>query len=420
MLLAYCDRKGNVYDYPGVEPAFRVGKRFERINRRELIKLPFGSVLFSLPERYPVFYDRREKRYDIISSIDGKGEVWAASAFLASGYLRTYLPAFYKKEESPILPLWAYAGMVIIGGEFYVPAFRVDEDPRSDPEIHLNEPELTRKIRSLSRRYPANRLVSQLSRCSREYRCLCARNFFLSRHEAPIPTSPACNARCLGCFSHQDSSGFSHSQQRLEFKPSPQEIAETILYHVEKVEASVVSFGQGCEGEPLLRGKDLVKAVSMVREKTGRGTINLNTNGSLPEAVRRLIGAGLDSIRISMNSPTEKYYQRYYRPVNYAFSDVKKTLETALKAGIFVSVNLFILPGFTDMETEVESLFKFLKKFPVNMIQVRNLNIDPDYYLENIGFQESEPLGIKWLVNTLKRNFPSIRIGYYNPPKEKF
>jgi hypothetical protein len=81
-----------------------------------------------------------------------------------------------------------------------------------------------------------------------------------------------------------------------------------------------------------------------------------------------------------------------------------------------VSINLFFLPGFTDMETEVDALTDFLHRFPVSMIQTRNMNIDPDYYFEMIGYRESEPLGIRELLALLKEQFPAIRLGYYNPP----
>jgi len=420
MLMTFCDRESNVYDFPGLLPAFRTGKRFTQVHRKELIKLPYGGLLFSLPERYPVSYNPGEDNYQTVKESPGGEEIWAASAFLSSGYLRTYLPAYERKKKSPLLPLWAYCGVVTIGGKFYVPALRIDDDPRSDPKIHENDPQLEKSIKKLTRKYPANRLVKQLSTCSREYRCLCSRNFFLGRFEAPIPTSPSCNAFCMGCLSFQKDSGFSQSQYRLGFKPSPEEISQVILHHFEGVNEAVASFGQGCEGEPLIRAGDLAKAIAMVRGKTGSGTINLNTNGSRPDMVKALIESGLDSIRISLNSPTEKYYTRYFRPRGFSFSDVKQSLEIAIKAGIFTSINLFFLPGFTDMAAEAESLLSFLGEFPVNMIQTRNLNIDPDFYLEKIGFEESEPMGIRELLNLIMKERPLVKLGYYNPPKERF
>ncbi|HPR49280.1 MAG TPA: radical SAM protein [Spirochaetota bacterium] len=420
MLLAFSDREGTVYDFPGLEPAFRTGKRTVPVEREELIPLPEGSYLFSLIGRVPVSYNRENNVFSEIQRDPDGDEIWALSSFLASGYLRTYLPAFARGKNAPVLPLWAYAGVVIIDGKFFVPALRIDEDQRSDPAIHRNHRELKRSIAKVTRSLPENRLVRQLAKCSTEYNCLCARNFFLGRYEAPVPTTPACNADCLGCLSLQEGDDFQSSQQRLDFKPTPDEIAEVIIRHFSAVDQGVASFGQGCEGEPLLRAKDLARAVSLVREKTGSGTININTNGSRPEMIGLLASSGIDSVRISLNSPTEKYYTRYHRPGGYSFSDVLQSIGNALEAGLHVSINLFFMPGFTDMETEVQALDSFLNKFPVHMIQTRNLNIDPDFYFDHIGFEESDPVGIRNLISILKRDHPNVALGYYNPSKEVY
>ncbi|MBN2078654.1 MAG: radical SAM protein [Spirochaetes bacterium] len=415
--LAYADGAGNVWDLPGVEPAFRTGRRFLPVDGISLIPLPYGSYLFSLPGRYPACYNRRMKDFRHVEVSPHGEEITAASAFLASAYLRTYLPAFVRRDDAPVLPMWAYAGLALRDGRFMVPAIRIDEDTRSDPAIHENEKELRDAVNRVAGEMPGNRLVRQLVRCSTEYRCLCARNFFLGRFEAPVPTTPACNASCIGCLSGQeDGSPFPPSQPRLEFAPTEDEIAGVILRHIESVDGAVASFGQGCEGEPLLRARDLAGAIRMVREKTDRGTINCNTNGSLPGAVRELARAGLDSIRISLSSPTAKYYERYHRPSGYTFDDVLRSLDVALEAGLFVSINLFFLPGFTDSEKEAASLEAFLARFPVAMLQTRNHNIDPDYYLEEIGFEESDPLGIEELLARVRERHGTMRIGYYNPP----
>ncbi len=417
--MAYSDEAGNVYDYYGLQGAFRSGHRLVRIDERELIPMPYGSLLFSMPERYPVTFDGR-RFLPVKKSPDGL-DINAVSSFLCSGYLRTYLPASIKKRKNAVvLPLWAYGGVIVRGDKFLVPAMRIDDDPRSDPALHENPGELRKAIIKMKALYPDNRLVGQLGMCSTEYNCLCARNFFLVRFECPVPTSPACNSECLGCFSHQDeASGFCQSQRRLEFAPTPGEISQVIIHHFSGVENAVASFGQGCEGEPLLRGMDLVKAVSMVREKTSAGTINLNTNGSRTDIVAGMIDAGLDSIRVSMNSPTERYYTSYHRPVNYSYDDILRTIDLALSRGIFVSLNLFFTPGFTDALSEAESLFRFLERFPVNMIQTRNLNIDPDYFFEKIGFADGDALGVRNLIGMLREKFPSVRLGYCNPPLRK-
>lgn len=413
--LAFCDIEGNVYKHPGALAAFRSGRRFVKVDEKELIPIPDGSTLYLLPQRYPV----EGKNFKTITHYNGN-TIWAVSSFLSSGYLRTYLPAYVKAKDAPVLSLWAYCGLVFVGDDFYVPALRIDPDPRSDPALHRNDIELFKQIKVVKEQYPSNSLVRQLAKCSTQYGCLCARNFFLSRYEAPLPTTKSCNALCLGCFSFQKDTGVHVSQYRLARQPSPQEIAEVMLHHIERVDRAVVSFGQGCEGEPLLRAKDLAAAISIVRSKTSKGTIHLNTNGSLPQGLQQCIDAGLDSVRISMNSPTEEYYTRYYRPKNYSFKDVLHSIEVALKAGIFISINLFFLPGFTDAQSEVGRLCTFLDNFPVNMIQTRNLNIDPDYYLDSIGFEDEEAIGVRQLLKLLQTKYPRLTLGYYNPPKEEF
>ncbi len=412
----YTDNEGNIFDLPGTEPLFRSGRRTLSVSENEMIPLPYGSYLFSLPGRLPmVLGSEKEKPEPLRKDPTGRSAT-ALSAHCASAYLRTLLPAFKRTARAPALSLWAYAGVALLNEGVHVAAMRIDPDRRSDPELHEETDLLNDSFREKLKRYPDNRLVRQLVTCSGEYGCLCARNFFLGRFEAPLPSSPACNSGCLGCLSHQpEASAYRESQFRLTFSPTAEELAEVMLEHFDRVPEGIASFGQGCEGEPLLRGKDLARAISLVREKTGAGTINCNTNGSLPEALSGMIDAGLDSVRISLNSATEEYYNAYYRPRNYTFDDVKRSMEKALDAGIYLSLNLFFLPGFTDSDPEVATLFDLLDEFPVQMIQTRNLNMDPDIYLDSLGFEDPPAVGIKSLLGLMGERYPDLRFGYYNP-----
>jgi hypothetical protein len=76
------------------------------------------------------------------------------------------------------------------------------------------------------------------------------------------------------------------------------------------------SFGQSCEGEPLLQADLLCEVIAKIRQRTRRGTIHVNTNGTLPEAVARLRESGLDSLRVDVNSVRREYFNRYTR-LNY-------------------------------------------------------------------------------------------------------
>ena len=82
--------------------------------------------------------------------------------------------------------------------------------------------------------------------------------------------------------------------------------------HLETARGRVlVSFGQGCEGEPLLRWRDVAKAIRLARARTDRGSINVNTNGSRPDALAALFDAGLDACRVSLNSASPDLYAAY-------------------------------------------------------------------------------------------------------------
>ncbi|MEX0635144.1 MAG: radical SAM protein, partial [Ferruginibacter sp.] len=152
--------------------------------------------------------------------------------------------------------------------------------------------------------YPNNRLVKHLmENCCMTYTCPAARNFALGRWECPVPASPACNANCIGCISFQPiEETIVSTQDRLTFKPTAEEIVEFTVPHLESAPFPLVSFGQGCEGEPLLMWETIQEAIIEIRKHTTKGSININTNGSKPDAVKALCEAGLNSIRVSTNS----------------------------------------------------------------------------------------------------------------------
>jgi len=206
--------------------------------------------------------------------------------------------------------------------------------------------------------------------------------------------------------------------ERIRFVPTVDEVLEVALPHLEEAEDAIVSFGQGCEGEPLMQWRLLERSIRELRERTDRGTINLNTNGSFPDLVAKLCDAGLDSVRVTLNSPHLKFYKRYHKPNGYSFGEVLDSMVQAKKKGIYTSINLLVFPGFTDREEEVEGLIKLIRKTDLDLIQMRNLNIDPDLYLKTMG--KGEGMGISKMIDILKKEFPSLQFGYFNRTKENF
>jgi len=419
--LVFSDPGGRILDHPHLKLAGRSGDRMVLPHPSELVPLPMGSQLFTLPGRVPIGWD--EDMGSFVPSEKtkiGRKEVdcAAVAAFLPPGYIRTLLPATRLQSNAPTLPLWAYSSVGWKDGKFWATGLLIDPNPHWHPKYFRNDRVLSRKVAGALKKSSKNRLLQQLSRCALEYHCFAAKNVFFQRWECPLPTSPSCNAECLGCISLQPSECCPASQERIPFVPTVDEVLGVALPHLEKAEDAIVSFGQGCEGEPLMQWRLLEGSILKLREKTDRGTINLNTNGSFPQRVERLCETGLDSIRVTLNSPHSRYYRRYHQPRRYTFGQVIDSLILAKEKGLYTSVNLLVLPGFTDREKEVEGWVKLVRKTRLDLIQTRNLNIDPDLYLKEMG--RGEGMGISRMIEVLKSEIPSLQFGYFNRTKEHF
>ena len=410
--MVMADAQGNIYDDPDLLMVCRRGAQWGLPRPDELMPLPEESELFLLPGRTAVGLDPESGEIVPCDEL-------AVAAFAAPAHTLSAHPAYVAREDAPLLPLFAYGAVGFANGRFYICAKRVDEDRRQQFRS-VARGRIERNVREISRRFPKNRLVQHiLQNCVMRYDCPAARNFALGRFEAPLPTSRACNARCVGCISEQekDSPVAVTPQCRLTFIPTPAEVVEVMRFHESReTECPVYSFGQGCEGDPLMNPDLLEESVRLFREQGGRGTVNCNTNASRTDAVERLALAGLSSIRVSLNSARPALYERYYRPHGYTFDDVRASIETARRHGLLVSLNLLYFPGITDCEEELAALTELVTRCGVSMIQWRNLNIDPEWYLRLMeGLTESPSMGLAAFMKRLRRACPWLRFGYFNP-----
>ena len=414
MKLLLSDKKGKIFEHPGLEATGMKAGLIFRLRAGDLIKLPAGSQLFMLPDRRPVGYDPRTKKFIILH------DFYAVAAFSAPGHTLAYSASYREDRATKPLPLFSYGACAIYGKWAHAAAIKVDEDRRHDSTL-ISIGLVKKNIVKFKKLFPANRLIPHLSECATVHGCPNAQNLFLQRYEGPLPTSPSCNASCRGCISYQKGN-IRCSQPRIKFVPYAEEVAQIALFHIDNAKDPIVSFGQGCEGEPLIQGKLLEDAVTLIRHNTDKGTININTNGSRQQTLERLLNAGLDTVRISLNSARECYYTKYYRPRGYSFEDVMRSISAAKKKGAFVSINYLTMPGFTDSRKEIDALSKLIAKFKVDMIQWRNLNYDPLLYFKMLkvpGPEAKEQAGIHEEMTFLKRTFPKLMMGYFNPSKAK-
>jgi pyruvate-formate lyase-activating enzyme len=380
--LAYSDARGRVY-FDAAKTPLADGGIVRDVQRAELIPMPAGAIVSMLPGRSP--------------ALAGGARVprrTALGVLLPAGYTRTLLPAFTRKPDAPQLPLFGYTFAAVVDDELAVAAMRTDEGEDWQPR-HFAAGELEGIVAKRIAVDPRNRTLAQLSICACEYGCFTAQNVFLERGEAAIPVAPKCNAACVGCISELDAdSAIPSPQTRLAFEPNVADLVRIGVHHLERVEDGIVSFGQGCEGEPLLRSTAIAEAIEGIRAQRNNGTINLNTNGSMTKSLQRLIDAGLQAVRVSLNSFRPEVYAAYYRPTGYTLENVLESVALAVDAGLRVSLNLLTHPGVTDERAEIEATEAFLRAHPVSLVQTRTLNIDPDIYFARVG-RPSDPLGMR-------------------------
>ena len=409
---------GEIFDLEGYAAVGMAGPALTPLTTRLARPIPHGSELMFLPDRLPVVFDIASGEWVALRENPyAPGEpLFAVAAFNSPGYVITQLCCYEEMDGAGILPLFSYGAVGWHGEGFYTAVMPVDRERRQDLRL-MPRAKVAAGVRHFQKQMPRNQLRRHLEKCALQYGCPAAKNFFIGRCEAPLPTSPACNARCLGCLSLQQGSPIPCSQDRIDFTPAPEEIAEVALAHIERVPDGVVSFGQGCEGDPLLAAGAIEPAIRLIRRQTDRGTVNLNTNASLPETVGRLFDAGLDSMRVSINSLRADCYRAYFRPRGYTFADVMLSIDKILAGGGHVALNYLNLPGFTDTPEEFAALTAFLDERPIHLIQWRNLNYDPMRYYAamNAAAEHGTPMGMANLLKQVKKRFPNLKHGYFNP-----
>ncbi len=460
---------GHIYEHPYLEAALDNGVDYLRASAKDFTTLPFDWDLMMMPDTQAVGFNPQSGAFEVVASLsikdpNGEDEIiktCAVAMHPPPGYVRHYHAAahyldmrhpdikfkekgggsltVFGQDESPEvplaedsiggksnggddsarpgLPLWAYTAVGLNkNGDYVASLFVGDETTRWSPDLYYQK-DLKEKIAQRIEQSPDNAILNQLSDCAGNYLCCCAQNIFYERWEGAVPCAPACTARCLGCLSKDPEWDTPTPQKRLKFSPKAKDIAEVMIHHLERAPEGMVSFGQGCEGEPTMYGDVMVESIEMTRAQTDKGIINVNTNGSRPEVIRRAAEAGLGALRVSVNTFDEAVYDLYYRPQDYTFADVMRSLEVGQEMGLYNSINFLIWPGWTDRMEELERVSELVSKGLIQMIQLRNLCVDPGHYRAVLPPKEKRGLviGMRAFVEELHRRHPKLRFGTFNP-----
>jgi pyruvate-formate lyase-activating enzyme len=458
---------GTVYEHPTFEMALDNGATVLRWTARDTIALPDAWDLMAMPGTIPVGYNPLTGHFEEVTSFTAVNPLGKEVTFVPCavachpppGYVRgfhpaaRYLTAMHPDEAMrleaslvdevnetvhaiqknskmslnvvetggddgarPGLPLWAYTAVGVTEQGIVAALIVADETSRWAPQLYY-KPNIESKIQERLKQEPDNPVLKQLSECATNYLCCCAQNVFYERWEGAVPMAPACTARCLGCLSKDPEWDTPVPQKRLKFQPTPEHIASVMAHHLENAQEPMMSFGQGCEGEPTMNGPVIIEAIRLTREKTSKGIININTNGSRPETIAACAKAGATALRISLNTFDRDVYTMYYRPQDYNYDDVMKSFFVGRDHGMHISINLLIWPGWTDRMAEVDAISKMVEAGALHMVQWRNLCVDPGYYRQALPPLEKRGIlmTMRGFMEELHRRHPALRFGTFNP-----
>jgi pyruvate-formate lyase-activating enzyme len=403
---------GEIEVLGGFRPAARSGGRLVKLDASQMIPLPEGTTVMHLPGRRALALDSKDRPVDV------EADLLPVAAVLPVGHMRTLLPASRPLPGSRRLPLYGYAAVVEHHDELLVAALSTDAFGWWEPRRYVGGG-LDAAIASARLALPGNRLVDHLAICATDLRCYTAQNTFLRRYEGALPASPACNADCLGCISLQTDGQAPAPQPRMRFAPTEAELAGMASFHLSGSDAGIVSFGQGCEGEPLTRDDVLARAVALIRKDHPEATIHVNTNGSRPEVLKRLIDAGCNSVRISAISFTDAVFRAYYRPVGYSIDDVLECGRVMSRSGGQVCLNLLTFPGITDSSAELGTTADAVMLMGATQIQWRSLNCDHDWLIDVLtarGLLPEDGIGLAEGYHHLVERLPGVTHGNFTRP----
>jgi pyruvate-formate lyase-activating enzyme len=154
----------------------------------------------------------------------------------------------------------------------------------------------------------------------------------------------------------------------------------------------------------------LEAAIVAIRERTRLGIIHLETNGSLPVALRRLCDAGLDSVAVRLASARAETYEAIHRPEGFRFADVRTSIANTLATKVSVAVRVLALPGLTDRRRELDALVGLAGDLSAgSSLVLSDLAADPQRVLGLLSASEP-PLGMGRMLDRLRSDAAHLRV----------
>ncbi len=97
-----------------------------------------------------------------------------------------------------------------------------------------------------------------------------------------------------------------------------------------------------------------------------------------------------------------------------------ESLKRAKDAGLYTMLNYLVFPGVTDRDDEIEAMADLIDLVGVDMIQMRNLSLDPVLYLNSLAVTGQGIGMLEDAENNIKHGFQNCSTAISIEPERAF
>ena len=391
--LLVSDGRGNLIEIPELKMSGMGFIRPLAPETSQLMPMPEQSQLVDLLGRNAIGYDASLSNFIPFREYGGK-RVYPVACVLNSNHLQLMRTAFSTNLDAPRLAEYNYTAVGILDGQHFVAAQTI-RDQVSGILDEATKTEAADTAASLSGKFPGNQIAEYwATNWKSEFRSTSALNFILQRGRLVLPLS------VLKSGSHGEDS-------RKPVQPTTRELIDVAVAHLEHASEAEVCFAVDVRNETTI-----AEIVAQVRKQTRRGIIEISAHGNNPSAIRAVCELQIDRMVIKLNSLQEEYFQRLHQSNNVLFKNVIESIETAGQFSSELVLHYDVFPGLTDHPEEMDALSHALRTQKINALRPVNLNIDPDWYVDELRLfnLSREQIGMNAWLEEIRNRFENITL----------
>jgi hypothetical protein len=375
--LLFADKKGQIYDHPTLKMCCKTNIFNIVPYESELEELPKYSKIKFIENAKPYAYDQESAK---IIEFDGGYPIYVVPP---KGYLRVSLPAFLKtKDSKPINEACTAVGFM--DEKFYFSAIKID--------ILTSDITQAKSFKDILSTYSgSNNLIRHFAKMSR------------SIYKDIENLTPLGNELILDTYYLENN--------------SVQEISEMINFLNNSQKDLVITFANLTQDKIIQKVCDCIKEI----KKNDNITINIEPYQINIDTIKSILNSEIDLVTLnisSLNNSIAHNILGFHQEYETYFKNAQKLIDISKTYNFEIILNLNILPGFTDIRPNVQSLIDFITTYNLNFLKLSNMAIDSDIFFKSGTILEEEILGVKNMLKELKKKCKSIKFGAFTRSKK--